>query len=256
MCKYFKFQFFIFLVVVVSLPFFVLSAKDNSQKEIIIVDSGIEFQIQTQSKNVSQILKDSKIQIDEKDLVFPSGETEINSGGKIIIKRAIPIKIIYYDKTIEIKTWAKTVKDVLNEKNIVLNQFDRINFKLDSEIISGMEIIIEKPSPKIIKKGSSSKQEKQTSALSGLATWYGPGFYGRKTACGEIFSGDGLTAAHRTLPCGSSVRVTNLNNGLSTIVRINDRGPYGGGVIIDLSPKSKEAIGMGSTAPVKLEVIN
>jgi rare lipoprotein A len=73
----------------------------------------------------------------------------------------------------------------------------------------------------------------------GLASYYGPGFHGEETASGEIFDQRNMTAAHRTLPLGTVVRVTNLENGRSVVVRINDRGPYGRnfrkGTIIDLS---------------------
>src|SRR4051812_1550444 len=69
----------------------------------------------------------------------------------------------------------------------------------------------------------------------GIASWYGPKFQGKKTASGETFDQDELTAAHRTLPMQSLVRVTNLDNGRSAIVRINDRGPFMKGRIIDLS---------------------
>jgi rare lipoprotein A len=73
----------------------------------------------------------------------------------------------------------------------------------------------------------------------GLASYYGPGFHGEDTASGEEFDQRAMTAAHRTLPMGTVVRVTNLENGRSVVVRINDRGPYGrnyrNGTIIDLS---------------------
>ena len=62
--------------------------------------------------------------------------------------------------------------------------------------------------------------------VQGAASWYGPGFYGRTTANGERFRKGTLTAAHRTLPFGTKVRVTNLSNGRSVVVRINDRGPF------------------------------
>jgi rare lipoprotein A len=69
----------------------------------------------------------------------------------------------------------------------------------------------------------------------GIASWYGPTFYGHHTANGEIYDGTEFTAAHRTLPMPVNVRVTNLDNGKSIIVRVNDRGPYAKGRIIDLS---------------------
>lgn len=93
--------------------------------------------------------------------------------------------------------------------------------------------------------------------ISGTASWYGPGFHGRLTANGERFNMDGLTAAHRTLPFGTQVRVTNRHNGKSIVVRINDRGPFHGNRVIDLSRKAAQTIGMmgSGTAPVQVEVL-
>ncbi|MCL1471243.1 septal ring lytic transglycosylase RlpA family protein [Argonema antarcticum] len=95
------------------------------------------------------------------------------------------------------------------------------------------------------------------SSFKGLASWYGPGFHGNRSANGEIFNQNALTAAHRTLPFGTQVRVTNLNNGLSVVVRINDRGPYSGRRIIDLSAAAARTLGMIQTgvATVSLEVL-
>lgn len=86
----------------------------------------------------------------------------------------------------------------------------------------------------------------------GVASWYGPGFHGRPTANGEHFNTHALTAAHRTLPFGTKVRVTNKSNGRSVVVRINDRGPYVGGRVIDLSNASARALGMSGLAKVSL----
>jgi len=74
-----------------------------------------------------------------------------------------------------------------------------------------------------------------TWAQSGRVSWYGPGFHGRRTASGETFNTNDLTMAHRSLPLGSEVRVTNLANGRSVVLRVNDRGPYVRGRIADLS---------------------
>ncbi|MFZ0408247.1 MAG: septal ring lytic transglycosylase RlpA family protein, partial [Cyanobium sp.] len=92
----------------------------------------------------------------------------------------------------------------------------------------------------------------------GQASWYGPGFYGNRTASGEVLRRGTLTAAHRYLAFGTMVRVTNLRNGLSAVVRINDRGPFHGGRIIDLAHGAAQQLGVTSsgTAQVKLEVLN
>ncbi len=86
----------------------------------------------------------------------------------------------------------------------------------------------------------------------GKASWYGPGFHGRRTASGEIFNTREMTAAHRSLPFGTRVRVTNQRTGQSAVVRINDRGPYAHGRVIDLSQASAEAIGLSGVASVIL----
>ncbi len=92
----------------------------------------------------------------------------------------------------------------------------------------------------------------------GIASWYGPTFYGKRTASGAVFTKDGLTAAHRTLPLGTRVRVRNLQNNLSVDVLINDRGPFVNGRIIDLSWKAAKTLGMlgKGTAPVEIVVLN
>lgn len=91
----------------------------------------------------------------------------------------------------------------------------------------------------------------------GVASWYGPGFAQKRTADGERFALNGLTAAHRTLPLNTYVRVTNLDNGRGVIVRINDRGPYYAGRIIDLSPRAARALGMkeNGLARVRIEEV-
>lgn len=88
----------------------------------------------------------------------------------------------------------------------------------------------------------------------GIASWYGPGFHAASTANGETYDQDGITAAHRTLPMPSWVEVENLDNGRRLTVRINDRGPFVGGRIIDLSRKSAQLLGVdrAGTARVRL----
>jgi len=91
----------------------------------------------------------------------------------------------------------------------------------------------------------------------GEASWYGPGFYGNRTANGEVFRRGTLTAAHRSLPFGTRVRVTNLWNGRTAVVRINDRGPFHGNRVIDLAHGAAHELGFTSSgiARVKLEVL-
>lgn len=92
----------------------------------------------------------------------------------------------------------------------------------------------------------------------GNASWYGERHHGRLTASGERFDMNDLTAAHRTLPMSSRVRVTNERNGRSVEVRINDRGPYGRGRIIDLSRAAARVLGMieAGVVPVTVEILS
>lgn len=102
-----------------------------------------------------------------------------------------------------------------------------------------------------------SQSEKVVQEFTGLASWYGPGFHGRRTANGEKFNQNELTAAHKTLPFNTRVRVTSVSNGQSVIVTINDRGPYVRGRMIDLSSAAARAIGLRGrgVGKVKLEVL-
>nr|BDD43801.1 hypothetical protein 20 [Spirochaetaceae bacterium] len=93
--------------------------------------------------------------------------------------------------------------------------------------------------------------------LEGIASWYGGKFQGRLTANGEVFDTNELTAAHRELPFGTIVQVTNTDTGASVVVRINDRGPFVDNRVIDLSRAAADAIGLTATgvAPVVLEIL-
>ena len=91
----------------------------------------------------------------------------------------------------------------------------------------------------------------------GLASIYGKHFNGKSTASGERYDSRALTAAHRTLPLGTDIRVTNLENGRSVRVRINDRGPHVGGRIVDLSSSAAAALGFSTgVARVKIEILS
>jgi rare lipoprotein A len=91
----------------------------------------------------------------------------------------------------------------------------------------------------------------------GLGTWYGGKHHGGPTASGERFDKNAMTCAHRTLPLGTRVRVTNKRNGKSVVLRINDRGPYGKGRIIDVSEAAARRLDMidAGVVPVRVEVV-
>ncbi len=97
------------------------------------------------------------------------------------------------------------------------------------------------------------KEEAET----GEASWYGVEFEGNPTASGEVYDSNGLTAAHPTLPFGTTVRVTNLSNSRNILLRINDRGPYFGRRLIDVSQRAAKRLGFidSGTTPVRVEVV-
>ena len=104
--------------------------------------------------------------------------------------------------------------------------------------------------------GSGPAAAEETKPLQkGVASWYGPGFHGKKTANGERFNTNDLTAAHKTLPFGTQLRVTNERTGKSVVVRINDRGPYAHGRVIDLSKAAAEAVGIEGVGQVMLAAL-
>lgn len=96
-----------------------------------------------------------------------------------------------------------------------------------------------------------------TNFASGFASWYGPGFHGAMSASGERFNANGMTAAHRSLPFGTQVKVTNMDNGRSVVVRINDRGPFVHNRILDISEGAARVIGLvnSGVAPIRFEVL-
>jgi rare lipoprotein A len=114
-----------------------------------------------------------------------------------------------------------------------------------------------KPTTPALPIATPSQQPRVKSVSKGQASWYGPGFFGNRTASGEVLRPGTLTAAHRSLPFGTQVRVTNMGNGRSAIVRINDRGPFHGHRVIDLAHGAANQLGLISSgiANVKLEVL-
>ncbi len=88
----------------------------------------------------------------------------------------------------------------------------------------------------------------------GMASWYGPGFHGKRTASGRRFDMHAMTAAHKTLPFGTRVRVTNLVNGRTVVLTINDRGPFAKGRIVDVSKRAAERLGFIAKGETRVRV--
>ncbi len=88
----------------------------------------------------------------------------------------------------------------------------------------------------------------------GLASWYGADFHGRRTANGEVFDANALTAAHPTMPLPSYARVTSLTTGRSVLVRVNDRGPFHSNRVLDMSRRTAEMLGVRNAGIAKVQV--
>lgn len=146
--------------------------------------------------------------------------------------------------TVEKETASQGSVMVTNLNTIYQNKEENLNVNSKNKAVADtFEKVIE-------------EREKYTHFQTGMASYYGGSWHGKKTANGEIFNENSLTAAHKTLPFGTKVKVTNLDNGKSVVVRINDRGPYSKGRVIDLSKVafSKIASTSKGVTRVKLEV--
>lgn len=149
-------------------------------------------------------------------------------------------------------TFAKSTRSAEQDALMVANRLRRL---LGDGSVEPITTVEGKPAPPPVVR--SSDDDRVLQVLRGEASWYGPGFHGRLTANGERYNQYGLTAAHPSLGFGTRVRVTNQYNGRSVVVRINDRGPYAGGRIIDLSAGAADLIGLKSSgvAPVSVEIL-
>ena len=158
-----------------------------------------------------------------------------------LVEAGATLMLTMDDNVILPKTTGASAEDALLATNLLRRQLG------ESEALARVEGLPEHPTFGTVQ-----------STFSGMASWYGPGFHGRTSASGERFNQYAMTAAHRTLPFGTMVEVTNLNTGATTVVRINDRGPYSHGRVIDLSAAAAQAIGMmgSGVAPVSVNVLD
>ena len=135
---------------------------------------------------------------------------------------------------------------------------ERSGDKIRRETIAAkIQVPVEEPSV-IDKLNNVASNTVRRFSQTGVASWYGRQFHGRKTASGETFDMNGLTAAHRSLPLNCYIRVTNKNNGKSVIVKVNDRGPFHGNRVVDLSYGAAKSLGItnAGTASVSIERVD
>ena len=135
---------------------------------------------------------------------------------------------------------------------------ERSGDKIRRETIAA-KIQVPKEEPSVIDKlNDVASNTVRRFSQTGVASWYGRQFHGRKTASGETFDMNGLTAAHRSLPLNCYIRVTNKNNGKTVIVKVNDRGPFHGNRVVDLSYGAAKSLGItnAGTASVSIERVD
>jgi uncharacterized protein YabE (DUF348 family) len=229
-------------------------------KQILIITPDRELKVRTSATTVLDVLKEFKISLHPGELVKPELDKSIVDRGVIHVfgegeellweKILVPAALVYKDDpNLSVGEQLIVQRGSDGEKEQLLKIVRDGRRILKYEVLS--ERILYQPRPTIVRRGT----KVGGTTLVGTATWYGPGFYGNHTANGEILDKTSLTAAHLSLPFGTRVKVINLYNGKSCIVRINDRGPFGCSHIIDLSVASKNAIGMNSVALVRLEIL-
>ena len=128
----------------------------------------------------------------------------------------------------------------------------------EPQVAAPKEFAVTQPEKRRIAELQEAKALEPKEVRIGTASYYGPGFHGRRTASGERFNMNGLTAAHRHYPFGTLLRVTNLRNQRATMVRVNDRGPFHKRRVLDLSRGAAAEIGLtrSGTGPVKIEVVD
>ncbi|AYA02358.1 septal ring lytic transglycosylase RlpA family protein [Acinetobacter sp. WCHAc010034] len=146
-----------------------------------------------------------------------------------------------------------------NFKNLSsLSITERSGDKIRRETIAA-KIEIPQNEPSVIEKlNTVASNTVRRFSQTGTASWYGRQFHGRKTASGDTFDMNGLTAAHRSLPLNCFIRVTNRNNGKSVVVKVNDRGPFHGNRVLDLSYGAAKQLGItnSGTANVNIERVD
>lgn len=244
MIKFFKILFSVIVLVLIILPI-KMNAEENSavlNEEVLVINNGFEYKIVKKGEKIEEILKNGGIETNKNDLIFPGRKIVFKKGTKIIIKKAKPV-ILNKDKTEKkIFTQKKFVWEVLEDAKIEFGENNLINFSLSDEIFPGIEIKIwdkPKPKPKIIKK---EKIEKSGQTQNGLASWY------------SHISGN--YCASLTFKKGSRLLVTNLQNGKSVVVKVNDSGPFNGRSIdLEKSAFSKIASLSAGVVNVKVELL-
>jgi rare lipoprotein A (peptidoglycan hydrolase) len=227
-------------------------AISETEKQFV-VEGAMQYSPQAE-KDVGQAKLDKTY---AEDVTFASAAKNIlEQNGNMVMANAIggkPSMVAF--------TPYGTDEEPINEPSGEIQPNLRYGYFIGPSIYSTIERSYEWKAPQLSTGSQGDFQTKVTpvdgKATKGTASWYGGKFIGRRTANGEIYTAKELTAAHKSLPFGTQLKVTNLNNGKSTVVRVNDRGPFVAGRDLDLSQAAAAQIGMLGTgvAPISMQVL-
>lgn len=159
-------------------------------------------------------------------------------------------------QSLAVRVLSQIPKDFNNHFNSAnsLSITERSGDQLRRETIATKVEVPEQESSVIEKLNSVATATIRKFSQTGMASWYGRQFHGRKTASGDTFDMNGLTAAHRSLPLNCFIRVTNKSNGKSVIVKVNDRGPFHGNRVVDLSYGAAQRLGITNSGTAKVSI--
>jgi rare lipoprotein A len=223
--------------------------------KVLLKVDGEEYKLLSWADTIEELLEENQIELGETDLVNLPLQQKLKTGQEIQIIRvaseivtekvSIPAyNYYYYDPRLPLGSHRvyKQSRDGLKEitYKVTYNDGEEVSrIKLDEKVISN-------PQPGIVYQNTRelASRSSREYAVVGVASWYGDKFHGNRTASGEVYDKNKLTAAHRTLPFGTLVEVTFLRTGRSVVVRINDRGPSVEGRVIDLSEAAAREIGL------------
>lgn len=234
--------------------------------EVTLLADGREWQVATWAGTVAGLLAELGLER-EGDLLSCPPEQELTQGLRVELVRleteliqeevSIPANTVYQDDATLAQGKSKVKTPALAGKKLVVREVIRRDGREVTRRLVG-ETILQAPVTGIVLRGTKTiSRSAGSEAIEGLASYYGAELHGRKTASGVPFDMNALTAAHKTLPFGTRVKVTFLATGKSVIVEINDRGPFIPGRIIDLSAAAAKVIGLyaAGVGKVRLEII-
>lgn len=253
-----------------------LEIELSSTFPVEITVDGESFAYNTSASNVQELLAELGFPVENAFDVSPPLNTVLQPGDRVELSKyrvaketeevEVPFKIAEEEDEELPQGRTRVLQE--GESGLKLREF-KVLYDGEEEVYRQLEDeeLIKEPVKAVVAVGTkkipgssgqlASRSGSRTASVSeGYASWYGPNFHGRRTASGEIYNQNAYTAAHNSLPFGTEVKVTFLRTGRSVMVRINDRGPFVGNRIIDLSRRAAEEIGLRphGIGRVRLEV--